>query len=61
MRILITVPNTIYIPDNVTCIGIAGVDTKDLTCIIDRTGNTLNITNGFTVTTLRPDNVKIMI
>lgn len=61
MRILITVPSTIYIPDNVTCIGIAGVDNKDLTCIIDRTANTLNITNGFTVTTLRPDSVKIMI
>ncbi len=36
MRILITVPSTIYIPDNVTCIGIAGVDNKDLTCVIDR-------------------------
>lgn len=61
MRILITVPSTIYIPDNVTCIGVAGVDTRDLTCILDRTANTLNITNGFTVTTLRPDMVKIMI
>jgi hypothetical protein len=61
MRILITVPSTIYIPDNVTCIGVAGVDTKDLNCIIDRSANTLNVTNGFTVTTLRPDIVKIMI
>lgn len=61
MRILITVPSTIYIPENVTCIGVAGVDNKDLTCVIDRSANTLNITNGFTVTTLRPDSVKIMI
>ena len=61
MRILITVPSTIYIPENVTCIGVAGVDNKDLTCVIDRSANTLSITNGFTVTTLRPDSVKIMI
>lgn len=58
----------VYIPKEIaivgsslTCTGVHGVDSKNLTCITNLTERSINITNAFTIREVAPSNITFTI
>jgi hypothetical protein len=61
MQILITVPDTITIPDEIICHGKSGLDDPLVQCDVDQEKNTIRIANGLDKRDLAPPLIEVMI
>ena len=59
MVILITVPESITIPEEIICYGAAGLDSSIVNCTTDPEKNTITIPNGFDKRDIAPQLVRL--